>query len=340
MKLTENDINGAVRALLGARTLWLTTHVKSDGDGIGCELALVRALRAMGKEARIINDTPVPHALRFLEEDPDEILVYDPARDAQFLSRADTVVVLDVALTYRLGRMESVFLQSGATKICVDHHLDGDAVFTHTLSDPSSGSTGEILCLLLKAAGARMEPRVATPLFTAISVDSGSFSYERCSPRTFQCASELVAAGAEPYKIHMALNWQRSLEELKLEGEVIARMCLDSCPEVAYSEVTADMLLRNGIDPMDLSAVVNIPLSLAGIELALLFVEVAPGSVKVSARSKGRVKANALAHRFGGGGHPLAAGFCMQVPIEEAKAQVLHQARLLVDRSAALSDSA
>lgn len=340
MKLTEKDLDCAARALLSARTLWLTTHVKSDGDGIGCELALLRALRAMGKEARVINDTAVPNPLRFLEEEHDEILVYDPARDAAFLSRADTIVVLDVALTYRLGRLENVLLQSSATKICLDHHLDADAVFTHTLSDPSSGSTGEILYRLLHAAGARIEPRVAEPLFAAISVDSGSFSYERCSPRTFQFASELLAAGAEPYKIHMALNWQRSLEELKLEGEVIARMRVDSCTEVAYSEVTADMLRRNGIDPMDLSAVVNIPLSLAGIELALLFVEVAPGSVKVSARSKGRVKANALARRFGGGGHPLAAGFCLQASLEEVKARVLIEARQMVDRSSAMSDSA
>ena len=93
--------------------------MKSDGDGIGCELALLRALQAMGKEVRIINDTAVPRPLRFLEEDPSEILVYDPARDGAFLSRADAIVVLDVGLTYRLGRMEEAFLRSGATKICL-----------------------------------------------------------------------------------------------------------------------------------------------------------------------------------------------------------------------------
>ena len=327
MKLAERDFDAPARALLRARVVWLTTHVKSDGDGIGCELALLRALQAMGKEARIINDTAVPRPLRFLEEDPDEILLYDPARDGTFLSRADAIVVLDVGLTYRLGRLEEAFLNSSATKICLDHHLDADPAFTHALSDPSSGSTGEILYRLLKAAGARIGPQVAAPLFAAISVDSGSFSYERCSPRTFQYASELVAAGAEPYKIHMALNWQRSLEEVRMEGEVIARMRVDSSGEVAYSEVTAEMLRRNRIDPMDLSAVVNIPLSLAGVELALLFVEVAPGSVKVSARSKGRVRANALAHHFGGGGHPLASGFCLQSPLQEAQEAVIEEAR-------------
>ncbi len=185
-----------------------------------------------------------------------------------------------------------------------------------------------------------MERGVATPLFAAISVDSGSFSYERCTPQTFEIASELVAAGAEPYRIHMALNWQRSLEEVKLEGEVIQRLHLDEEGEIAWSEVTADMLARHGIDPMDLPAVVNIPLSLAGVELALLFVEAAPGAIKVSARCKGRVRANALAHHFGGGGHPLAAGFCFQGSLEEAREAVLKEARRLAGTSAASSRSA
>jgi phosphoesterase RecJ-like protein len=340
VNLTDTDFAPAATALKDARTLWLTTHVKSDGDGIGCELALLRALRAMGKEARIVNDTMVPKPLRFLEAEPDEILLYDPARDAEFLRRADTIVVLDVGLTYRLGRLEEPFLRSGATKICLDHHLDSDGGFTHVLSDPSSGSTGEILFRLLKAAGARLDAQVATPLFAAISVDSGSFSYERCTPQTFRTAAELVAAGAEPYRIHMALNWQRSMDEVKLEGEAIGRLRVDRCGEVAYSEVTAEMLRSNRIDPLDLPAVVNLPLSLAGVELALLFVEVEPGYVKVSARSKGRVRANALACRFGGGGHPLASGFCIQAPLEEAQATVLKEARRLVAGSPALVDSA
>ncbi len=333
--ITERDFQEAASALRDANTLWLTTHVKSDGDGIGCELALLRALRAMGKKARAINDTPVPKPLGFLLEREDEILIYDPERDDPFLASVDAIVVLDVGLTYRLGRLEHTFLRSGAHKICLDHHLDADEAFTHILSDHSSGSTGEILYSLLKTGGVPMERGVATPLFAAISVDSGSFSYERCTPRTFEIASDLVAAGAEPYRIHMALNWQRSLEEVKLEGEVIQRLHLDEDGEIAWSEVTSDMLGRHGIDPMDLPAVVNIPLSLAGAELALLFVEAAPGAIKVSARCKGRVRANALAHHFGGGGHPLAAGFCFQGSLEEAREAVLKEARRLAGTAAA-----
>jgi phosphoesterase RecJ-like protein len=248
--------------------------------------------------------------------------------------------VLDVGLTYRLGRLEQRFLESGAEKVCLDHHLDSDSVFTHILADPEVGSTGEILFRLLRCVGLELDRAIATPLFTAISVDSGSFSFERCTSRTFQIASELVTAGADPYAIHLSLNWQRPLAELQLEGEVIQRLHRDISGEIACSEVTGDMLNRYQIDPMEMPAVVNIPLALAGVELALLFVEVEPCSVKVSARSKGRVRVNNLARRFGGGGHPLAAGFSVKAPLEQAKALVLEAARQFLGHASTLCGSA
>ena len=340
MSLDNHDYLPVARTLKAAKKLWLTTHVKSDGDGIGCELALVRALRKMGMDARVINDTLVPKPLQFLAATPDEIQLYDPVRDDDFLRSVDTIVVLDVGLTYRLGRLEERFLESGAEKICLDHHLDRDDIFTHVLADPDIGSTGEILFNLLRSVQVELDQTIATPLFTAISVDTGSFSFERCTVRTFQIASELVSAGADPYSIHLSLNWQRPLAELQLEGEVIQRLHRDVSGEIACSEVTGDMLNRYQIDPMEMPAVVNIPLALAGVELALLFVEMEPCCVKVSARSKGRVRVNNLARRFGGGGHPLAAGFSVKAPLEQAKALVLEAARQFLGHASTLCGSA
>ncbi len=340
MKLNDKIIQSAADALLKANKIWLTTHVKSDGDGIGSELALVRALRALGKDARVVNDTVVPKALRFLQVDGDEIMLFDPNDHDAFLRSADTVVVLDVGLTYRLGRMESRFLESSAVKICLDHHCDCDKAFHHILSDPDVGSTGEILFRLLRAMKVEIGPEVASPLFAAISIDSGSFSYERCTPQTFHTAGELVAAGAEPYALHLNLNWQRRLSEVKLEGDVIQNLRLDGTGVIAYSEVSRDMLKRYTIDPMEMPAVVNIPLSLKGVELALLFVELDPCTINVSARSKGRIPVNALARQFGGGGHPLAAGFCIKGPLEQVKAKVLAEARSFMGKPSSLCDSA
>jgi bifunctional oligoribonuclease and PAP phosphatase NrnA len=340
MNISERDLQTVAKILTDSRRIWLTTHVKSDGDGIGCELALLRALKALGKDARAINDTLVPKSLQFLQESPEELLVYDPARDREFLFSADTAVVLDVGLPYRLGRLEAAFAETAAVKICIDHHLEVDHVFAHVLADHTAGSTGEILFGLLKSAGIPVDARVATPLFAAISVDTGSFSYERCTPETFHAASELVAAGADPYQIHLNLNWQRTLSEVKLEGEVIQNLRLDPSGAIAFSEVTRDMLQRYLIDPMQMPTVVNIPLSLDGVEMALLFVEVEPCTINVSARSKGRVLVDRLAKRFGGGGHPLAAGFTVKSSLTQAKAWTIAAARELLGLPSSLCDTA
>ncbi len=328
--LTPEAVSAAARALQTARKVWITTHIKSDGDGIGCELALARALRARGAEAKIINDTVVPRALRFLLAMPDEILLFDPARDGSFINEADMAVVLDVGLGYRLGRLEAPFRASGAVKLCLDHHLDTEPLFDHLLCDPKLNATGEILFHLLKVMGGDLTPSVATPLYTSLVVDSGNFSYERCTPETFRVAGALVEAGARPYYVHVNLHWRRSLAEVKLEGEVIENVEL--CPDgrVACGLVSREMLRRYTIDPMEMPDIVNIPLSLDGIEIALLFVELEQGYIKVSARGKGRIKVSELAHVFGGGGHPLAAGFSIKASLKEAREKVLAECQKLL----------
>ena len=44
----------------------ITTHINSDGDGLGAELSLYYFLKNKGKKVKIINPTPVPDNLLFL----------------------------------------------------------------------------------------------------------------------------------------------------------------------------------------------------------------------------------------------------------------------------------
>lgn len=48
---------------------------------------------------------------------------------------------------------------------------------------------------------------------------------------------------------------------------------------------------------------------------------------RVSLRSKDEVRAGDIARRFGGGGHPKAAGFRMRRALEEVKAALLEEIR-------------
>jgi len=48
------------------------------------------------------------------------------------------------------------------------------------------------------------------------------------------------------------------------------------------------------------------------VEITVIFLELEPGKTKVSVRSKGRHVVNTIARKFGGGGHPFAAGILME----------------------------
>jgi phosphoesterase RecJ-like protein len=77
----------------------------------------------------------------------------------------------------------------------------------------------------------------------------------------------------------------------------------------------------------DLDGLVDYPREIRGVEMGILFRETARGGTKVSFRSNGDVDVNALARRFGGGGHTKAAGALVERPLAEVREEVLEAAR-------------
>ena len=59
-------LSDAVHFLQEHTDFLLIAHVAPDGDALGSCLALQRLLKAMGKQARVICDDPVPHLYAFL----------------------------------------------------------------------------------------------------------------------------------------------------------------------------------------------------------------------------------------------------------------------------------
>jgi bifunctional oligoribonuclease and PAP phosphatase NrnA len=78
---------------------------------------------------------------------------------------------------------------------------------------------------------------------------------------------------------------------------------------------------------------VNYPRSVGSVRVACLLRE-RDGVVKVSLRGKGEVDVSRIAARFGGGGHPNAAGCTVPGPLDQATQSVLTAVR------AALGDGA
>ena len=73
------------------------------------------------------------------------------------------------------------------------------------------------------------------------------------------------------------------------------------------------------------------------VEIAALARESADGAVRVSLRGKRRADVCRIAVQFGGGGHRLAAGCTLHVPVGDAAGMILEAARGCKSRNVVLS---
>src|SRR5215207_5157579 len=88
------------RELRPGRSVALSTHVNSDGDGCGSEVALVHLLGQLGLEAWIVNPPPWPAMFDFLLSEG----VRDESRGgAGAMRKADILLVVDISDVKRLG---------------------------------------------------------------------------------------------------------------------------------------------------------------------------------------------------------------------------------------------
>jgi phosphoesterase RecJ-like protein len=209
--------------------------------------------------------------------------------------------------------------RTGARVVNIDHHHDNRRYGDVNWIEPGAAAAGEMVHALLVALGAPVTPAIATNLFTAIHMDTGSFRYSNVTAETFRIAAALVAAGADPAFVASRLYERRSVEALGRLGEMLRRVEVSADGRVAWLALPAGTVPEAFVEAEDL---VNYPRSVVSVRVACLLRERA-GGVKVSLRGKGDVDVSRIAAKFGGGGHPNAAGCTLPGPLEQATRDVL-----------------
>jgi phosphoesterase RecJ-like protein len=313
--------------LFAARTIALSTHVNADGDGCGSEAGLALLLAQRGIDVRIVNPTPWPEMFRFLlagvrDESP---------RGAAALREVDRLVVLDISDVKRLGGLAESVRGLATRPLTIDHHLPGnDPPGDVIVTDTSACATGELIYDFATVVGLEITPAIATALYTAILTDTGGFRFSNTSARSLSVASHLLAVGVDPEEMYRRIYASVPEGRVRLLAEALRTIDVIPGTGIATIEVEAGLLERYKVTPEDLDGVAEYPRSIEGTRLALLFRDLGHGKVKVSFRTIGTVDANAIARRFGGGGHAKAAGALVEGSLQDVKAKVLAAAREMV----------
>ncbi|MEZ5418405.1 MAG: bifunctional oligoribonuclease/PAP phosphatase NrnA [Vicinamibacterales bacterium] len=311
---TDPAFHAVVARLQQASRIVVSSHEKPDGDAIGSGMALTLALRALGKDARMVMCDAPPAYLRPF-----------PAVDGLWIARdvTDTFDAAAIMECSDLSRTGVAGLDRSPV-LNVDHHPGNARYGIVNWVDESAAACGELVYALIQALGAPFTADIATHVYLAILTDTGSFHFSHLSPRTFDVAARCVEAGADPVAIARTHYDSNRMARVRLFGSVLSGMVVEPSGRAAALTLTQAMATAADGSYDDTEGLINFPLSVKEVEAVAFFKEDAgPDRWRLSLRSKGPVDVGAIAMVLGGGGHRNAAACRLTGPIDRLRQDVL-----------------
>lgn len=284
----------------------ILTHRRPDGDTVGSSAALCRGLRALGKQAWVLENPELTAKYAYLHEG----LTCAQALPEHTLIAVDTASpkMLPEAFAPLLPRIE----------LLIDHHASTGSYARFSLVDAHAGACGEVIYDVLMALRAELDERIATALYVAVSTDTGCFRFANTTDHTFLVAAACAAAGAPVFEQNQALFETLSVARLRMQGWMMENSRMLCGGQVAVCAIPRSVEEKMGATEDDMDNISSFLRTIEGVKVAALLREQADGSVKVSVRSVPGIDSGAVCTKFGGGGHAGAAGATLRMPLQEA----------------------
>lgn len=311
-------------ALRGLDRVIVAGHVNPDGDALGSVAAVGWLLHGLGREFVVYSRSGVPAYLDFL---PLPGIMRDSLQHLPF--RPATAVLLDCGEPHRLGDELEKALPA-LTSINIDHHL-GDAGMG-TLDnwiEPQAAATAQLAAYVAVSLGRELSGPLGEAIALGLVTDTGGFAHGNTSAAVLHLAAHLVEKGCDLSLLRQRLENGWSMGRMRLWARLMQRLEVECDGRLAFCIVWLNDLRECGATKEDLEGFVEQMRRLAGVRVAALLREDAPGLCKFSLRSFGETDVRAVAATLGGGGHRNAAGGTLRTEADAA-ATMLRKALLAV----------
>ena len=288
----------------------LLTHQYPDGDTLGSAFALCRALQSMGKYAKVLCNDKIPDKFDY---------IYNCVEMQEF--KGEFIVSIDIADPQLLG--DNLSCYKDKIDLCIDHHASNTNYAKMNFVDPSAAATAEVMADIIKEMNVKIDNKIAECIYTGISTDTGCFKYSNATPKTYRIAADMIELGARSAFINRLMFDTKSKQRVELEKLVLETLeffCDDKCA-VVY--VTHDMQVKSGTADDDIEGISSIPRGIKGVQVGVTLREKENGIFKISLRTNDELNASDICKKFGGGGHPAAAGCTIHGGLENAKKSIV-----------------
>lgn len=304
--------------LRNARTIMLITHTNPDGDAIGSLVGMLLAIPQL-TEARIIPviEHPISQNMQWLP-DIERCVTIDASTQ---WPNPDLVISFDCATFERIGGIDKVHTEAlkHTSIIQIDHHATNTRYGLCNLIVPESCATCEVIAEFLPYLGVTVTAGIATPLLLGIMTDTQSFQIYDTKAETLNLGSKLISAGADHRGIVEHVFRSNRLASLSLASRVIGAM--HQVGDVVWCAVPLAWVREYQASDDESDEALHMLQRIAGPEIIMMIKE-RPQGVKISLRSR-NVRVSDVAQKFGGGGHPHAAGISLPEHTIESAAALL-----------------
>ena len=298
----------AARRLRRMENVLILTHVRPDGDTVGCAAALCLALRKLGKTAYLLPNPGVT------ENTAPFVTPYEAPVDFQ----PEYVVSVDIAALQLLP--ENAKMYAGQIELAIDHHPSFEAFGQQNIVRPEAAACGELVYDIIRHLTA-MDAEIALPLYVAVSTDTGGFQFANTTAYTHIVAAALMETGIDYQSVNK--RFFRTKTRKRLEADMLTHIEYFDRDRVAFLSVPLSLMARLQATESDAEELSSLGAQIQGVDCAVTFRELGEGEWKLSVRTGDRVNATEVCRMMGGGGHARAAGCTVRAGLPEVKRQCL-----------------
>jgi len=325
MKKIHNDIQELIS---GAASILISSHLDSDGDSLGSQLAMARYIDSLGEKCVIINHGAISEKYMFLPDIDRVLSIEKYDSDKKF----DLAVILECPHTGRTGDVRHL-IDADTQIINIDHHPDNSGYGDIIHVDPKASAVAEMLAEFFFDADFEIDQETATQLYTAILTDTGRFRFNSTTRRTMEIAGRLIELGADPRYISDNVYYSFTEATMRLIGRVFSNVNFFDNGNICLISLDSKTLKENSCNSADTEGMAEYTLFGKSVKVGGLLKEVGERKTKVSLRSRNRINVGLVAHKYGGGGHDNASGFHVDLPLAEAHQQVLADLKEIINGS-------
>lgn len=306
-KVKARVIAHALRELIeGADNILVMAHDVPDMDALGAAVGMIKAGKVVGKEAYFLYQDTNPSLHEFvdlLRQDREyEEAMISEERALKIINPGTLLIIVD---THKPSFVASREVLSKVDKVVViDHHRRSEEFIENPLLvylEPYASSTCELVTEALQYLDddIKMKEIEATALLAGIIMDTQNFSF-KTGVRTFEAASFLRRAGADPTIIHQL--FQEDIESIINRAEAIRNA------KILYNSIAVSIFPKKMKNCYLIAAQgANALLNVKNVTASFVICEADRGVV-ISGRSLGKINVQVILEKLGGGGHLTVAG--------------------------------